>query len=223
MADEKDASESEGTAADAPAGVKPGGPDRLAADDAHRPRGAGAHGAVRGEVEHHRARRPRVAREEARRRGRALAAQLHEAVAAHRLGRVLGRHHRQPGRDRPFPVPERAVRAAAVVQGGLPRRVQRRRGGHALEGRLQRLDRARGGRLLRPHRRLHAPRLHAQLAARREQVQVPLPRQRLLPHGRELRGAGAPAARARAHRPLRRRPDPGGQVGQVPAGTGRVG
>ncbi len=32
------------------------------------------------------------------------------------------------------------------------------------------------------HRGLHAPGLLAELAARREQVQVPLPRQRLLPH-----------------------------------------
>ena len=52
----------------------------------------------------------------------------------------------------------------------------------ALEGRLRRLDRARGRRLLRDHRRLHPPRLLAELAARREQVQVPLPRQRVLPH-----------------------------------------
>ena len=76
--------------------------------------------------------------------------------------------------------------------------------------------------LLRAHRGLHAPRLLAQLAGRREQVQVPLPRQRLLPDGRELRGPGAAAAGARAHRARRRRPDPGRQVGEVPAGEGRV-
>ena len=40
--------------------------------------------------------------------------------------------------------------------------------------------------------------------------------------GRQLRGPRAAAARARAHRARRRRPDPGGQVGEVPGGEGRV-
>ena len=77
--------------------------------------------------------------------------------------------------------------------------------------------------ILRADRRLHAPGLLAQLAGGGEQVQVPLPRQRLLPHGHQLRGPRAAAAGARAHRAGRRRPDPGGQVGEVPAGEGRVG
>ena len=121
------------------------------------------------------------AHREARRRGR-VAPQLHELGAAGGLGRLFRRLRVEPRGHHALHVPERALRAAAVVQGRLPRRVQRRRGGRALEGRVRRVDRARGRRLLRAHRGLHAPRLLAELAARREQVQVPLPRQRLLPH-----------------------------------------
>ena len=118
-------------------------------------------------------RRPRKAAASSRRT-------LHEVVAARGLGGLLRRLRLEPGGHRALPLPQRALRAAAVLQGRLPRRVQRGRGGHALEGRLRGVDRARARRLLRAHRGLHPPGLLAQLAARREQVQVPLPRQRLL-------------------------------------------
>ena len=58
-----------------------------------------------------------------------------------------------------------------------------------------------GGQHLRPDRHLHPPRLHAQLAGDAEQVQVPLPRQRLLHHRHQLRRAGPAAARAGQDRP----------------------
>ena len=67
----------------------------------------------------------------------------------------------------------------------------------ALEGRLRRLDRARARGLLRADRGLHPPRLLAELAAGREQVQVPLPRQRLL-------HAPASTSKGPAPRPLER-------------------
>ena len=53
-------------------------------------------------------------------------------------------------------------------------------------------------RLLRAHHHLHAPRLHAELSLGGEQVQVPVPRQRLPHDRRQLRRPGAAAARARA-------------------------
>ena len=43
---------------------------------------------------------------------------------------------------------------------------------------------------LRPEHDLHAPGLHAQLARRRKEVQVPLPRLRLQDHRRQLRRPG---------------------------------
>ncbi len=115
-----------------------------------------------------------------------------------RLGRLLRRLHVGPRGQHALPVPERALRAAAVLQGGLPQRVHGGRGRHALEGRLRRVDRAQLRRLLRPDRGVHAPRLLAELAGRGEQVQVPLPRERLLQDGRQLRGPARGRWSARA-------------------------
>ena len=90
------------------------------------------------------------------------------------VGRLLGRVGRGARRDRPLHVSERAQRAAAAVQGRLPERIRhgRRR---ALEREVRHLDRAHRRRerraarqrLLRALHHLHAPRLHAELSARR--------------------------------------------------------
>ena len=97
------------------------------------------------------------------------------------------------------------------------------RGRHALEGRLRRLDRARPRGLLRADRGVHPPRLLAELAApRRTSSSAPATAAASTRDGRQLRRPGPAAAGARAHRARRRRPDPGRQVGEVPAGEGRV-
>ena len=54
----------------------------------------------------------------------------------------------------------------------------------------------RAARDLRPEDRLHAPGLHAQLARGRAEIQMPLPRQRLLQGRHQLRRSGPAAARA---------------------------
>jgi hypothetical protein len=72
-------------------------------------------------------------------------------------------------------------------------------------------------------REVHAPRLHAALARGGEQVQVPVPRQRLLQVRHQLRGPGAAPARASAHHEGGRRTDPDRQGGQVPLREGAVG
>ena len=60
---------------------------------------------------------------------------------------------------------------------------------------------------LRPEHHLHPPRLHAQLAGARGEVQVPLSRQRLQHHRRQFRRPGTSAAGALGHQHRRRRPD----------------
>ena len=119
------------------------------------------------------------------RSGRQLAARHAAHMAGHGVGRVFRGVGRGAGRDRPLHVPERAQRAAAAVQGGLSGRLRhgRRR---ALQGVQRRLDRAHRRRhrpsrerLLRAEHDLHAPRLHAELAGGRAEVQVPVPRQRV--------------------------------------------
>ena len=144
-----------------------------------------------------------------------------------RVGRVLRGLGGRSGGHRPLHVPQRALRAAAAVQGRLPERY-----GVGVDERWK--DKfgvwivrepddvvAQCSRVLRAARDLHAPRLHAELAGRGEQVQVPVPRQRLLHDGHQLRGPGAAAARARPHRARRRRPDPGRQGAEVPVGAGQ--
>jgi hypothetical protein len=61
------------------------------------------------------------------------------------------------------------------------------------------------------------------LARRREQVQVPVPRQRVLQERHQLRGTGAPPARAPADHEGRRRPDRGRQGNQIPLRKRRMG
>ena len=175
-------------------------PDRLAADDAHRPRGPAPTVLPRGKsntigpgVRASLEKKP-AGESRALRRRSFMKWSLPVGWVAFSAACTV-----EPGRHRALPVPQRALRAAAVVQGRLPRRVRRGRGRRALEGRVRRLDRARGRRLLRAQRDLHAPRLHAQLAGRREQVQVPLPRQRLLQHAASTsraRRRGRSSARA---------------------------
>src|SRR6185436_6895635 len=130
--------------------------------------------------------------------------------------------------DRPLHVPQRAERAAAAVQGRLPERI-RHGGRRALEREIRglagaddRRHRAARQRLLFAQRHLHAPRLHAELPVGGEQVQVPLPRQRLPHDRRELRGAGAATPRADPNRPRGRRADPGRQEPPLPARAGAV-
>ena len=133
-------------------------------------------------------RRPRPPSRRGRRDARSrrhLAAPDAPRLDGPRLGSVLRRVGRRAGGHRPLHVPERAQRAAAAVQGGVPDRVRGGRG-RALEGEIRRLDRAHAQRrrraverLLRAARHLHAPRLHAELSVGRGQVQVPVPRQRI--------------------------------------------
>ena len=78
------------------------------------------------------------------------------------------------------------------------------------------------GRFLRPARYLHASWVHAELVVGGEQVQVPVPRQRIPSDRHQLRGAGAAAARAGADRTGGRRTDPGRQGAEVPGGAGAV-
>ena len=60
---------------------------------------------------------------------------------------------------------------------------------------------------LRPEHHLHAPRLHAQLARTRAEIQVPLPRLRLLHQRHQLRRPGPATAGTLGRRHRRRRPD----------------
>src|SRR5436309_2995061 len=70
--------------------------------------------------------------------------------------------------------------------------------------------------VLRAQHGLHPSRMHAELSLGGEQVQVPVPRQRLPDHWRQLRRAGAATARTLPCIAGRRRPDPGRQEPQVP-------
>src|SRR5207247_9637963 len=85
-----------------------------------------------------------------------------------------------------------------------------------------RLDHPHRGGALRAVRQVHPPRLHASLAHRREQVQVSVPRERLLQDRHQLRRPGAAPARAPAHHQGRGRPAPDRQGRQVPLREGRL-
>ena len=121
-------------------------------------------------------------------------------VARPRLGRVrVGRDH-QRWRAGFVPVPPRPLRAEAGLQGRLCRGVSAGQRQRDLQEEVPDLDHEHGiqgqAHAVRPVDHLHASRLHAELAGRGFEVQVPVPRFGFLPDGNQLRGAGTAAARA---------------------------
>ncbi len=95
-----------------------------------------------------------------------------------------------------FMFPNVLAEPPSTIKVGLPSNLRARGSQRALQGRVGLLDRPvdalqRPGYHLRAPVGLHAPGLPAQLAGRRAEVQVPVPRQRLLHLGSQLRGPGA--------------------------------
>ena len=165
--------------------------------------------------------RERAKREREKRARRPLVAarRLRPPRLGH-LRRVL-RHH--AARVPALGVPARPLPAADELQGRVPDGLHDRRGQREVQEGPPRLDHPQRRGLLRAVRQVHAPRLHAALAHGREQVQVPVPRQRLLQDRHQLRGSGAAAARAPAHHARRGRPARHRQGRQVPLREGRLG
>src|SRR3954453_22589952 len=82
-------------------------------------------------------------------------------IAWSTLAAALGGLATTPG---PFLFPHPPLGAGQKIQGRPARRLFGRRSRRALEGQVRHLDRPDGREHVRPHHRLHAPRMHAELA-----------------------------------------------------------
>ena len=95
-----------------------------------------------------------------------------------------------------FMFPRVLFEPPTVFKAGKPAELRRGRGGHPLREQRARLDHPRAERLLRPERDMHPSGMHAEVPGLRGQVQVPVPRERIPPKRRQLRGPG-PRGRSR--------------------------
>ena len=123
---------------------------------------------------------------------RLLRRQFPRLVARRGLDHLHRRHGRPHDHDRPVHVPQRPGRAAQHDQDRPADELRARGRQRSIQGRVGVLGRPldqvqRPGHHLRPPVGLHPPGLPAQLAGRRAEVQVPLPRQRVLYLGHQLR------------------------------------
>ena len=148
-------------------------------------------------------------------------------------GRCLDGFHSIDARnrvgDRPIHVPQRSLRTACHIQSRPP---QRNPAGQVDERFKQRfgvwlvkdIDSSnRSARHLRALHGLHASGLHAELAGGRTEVQMPVPRQRLLQERHQFRRSHAAASGTLCDLAGGRRADPCGQEHEVPIRKRRVG